>query len=108
MAEREGAEMETSLPHSGIVQKMWQYSHGNIPSDFQRILLAAKKVSVFSEMLYCSGVYSPSTKEPTVVLPGQNEPGKVSGLIPCITRTQIQNVQNPLLSRKEKKTRKAK
>lgn len=108
MAEREGAEMETSLPDSGVVQKMWQYSHGNGPSDFQRILLAAKKVSVFSEMLYCSSVHSQTTKEPTVVLPRQNEPGKVSGLIRCITRTQIQNVQNPLLSRKEKKTRKAK
>lgn len=50
MAERKEREMEISLPDFGKVHKMYRYSDGNIPKDFQRILLAGKRVSMFSKM----------------------------------------------------------
>lgn len=68
-------------------------------------LTSCKKVSVFSEMLHCSSVYSQTTNEPSVVLPHQNEPGNVSGPICCITRTPNQNAQNLPLGRKKKQQR---
>ena len=35
--------MEISQPGFGKTQKMYQYSNGNVPKDFQRILLAGKR-----------------------------------------------------------------
>lgn len=53
-AEREGTDMEY-WSDSGLVHKMYQYSHGNAPNDFQRILLAVKR-SLCSQKCYIAAV----------------------------------------------------
>lgn len=55
-SEREGTAVEIPLPDAGIVPKMYQRSHGNVPNDFQRILLAAER-SLCSQKCYNAPVY---------------------------------------------------
>lgn len=57
VAEKEGTEMEISLPDFGKVHKMYQYTDDNVSKDFQRILLARKR-SMHSQTCYITAAYT--------------------------------------------------
>lgn len=77
VAEKERTEMEISLPGFGKVHKMYQYSNGNIPKISKN--LTNGKRSLCSQKCYIlqQCLFSNYQRTVILVLPHQNEPGKV-------------------------------